>query len=306
MLACEETDFCLDLHLGLYTDFQILLSLSSKYAQRDLFYISRRARSEGVSFFTKTLPALGDWLLASLEAGYSINIPTAFSKCRNAVAPRLFRGFTRNIFSKDGTLIENERTVLSVRAVLNLSLIFSKLSTSKQNEEEHIRACFSQFVELENAASKINEQNDSSFERILNTTRNFINDLFSESNTEADMVRNSRVAGRCPSYLHHLLVCGKAFPGFGPGATHPASRPHERVKSIEESGNLDYIYPGDMLFTTDPVMFDHGIFDPFLVRNNILLDGLKHSDGPTSYPPTAYVNKFGRFLRHRRSVEQSR
>jgi hypothetical protein len=116
---------------------------SRREVGHDLNKIKSRAISEGLSFFTKTLPALGKAVDSALASGD----PIAFSglKARDGV-PKLFGDLLRRIFGCDGRP-RSDACTISIRYVRQLMYTLYKLD--QPYDSEQCSKVLNQFVETE-------------------------------------------------------------------------------------------------------------------------------------------------------------
>nr|UJQ84907.1 MAG: hypothetical protein 3 [Leviviridae sp.] len=114
-------------------------------AIRDIKTVADRARDEGESFMTITLPEFGKGFERSLELG-KID-PTLF---RNFPVrrgrPLFLGGFLDQVFDPSGVLLD-EPNIDSIRSVRELTLVFGKMK--RMCSDARVASAMSQFVQLE-------------------------------------------------------------------------------------------------------------------------------------------------------------
>lgn len=114
--------------------------------ERDLITLEFRFKHEGLSFVTKTLPALGDALDRGLADGW-FRCPSNFKK--KGALPLFLGGLLRKVFeASTGRLKDspNTRIVKSLREILR---VFKKATVSTHDEESLHRAAVQGFFECD-------------------------------------------------------------------------------------------------------------------------------------------------------------
>lgn len=118
----------------------------STCATRDGITVSDRVRHEGLSFLTITLPAFGKDFERSLAVGgIDRNLFQGFTWTGGL--PRFLSGFLGRVFDRQCGVLLNEPCVESIRAVRQLTLMFSKFEA--QCTDERVAKAFRSFVETD-------------------------------------------------------------------------------------------------------------------------------------------------------------
>lgn len=113
---------------------------------RDIQCITRRARSEGYSFFTKTLPVLGKAFDRALSSG-NFKLPTNFKKASGKSALPAFLGsLFRQVFADDGSLLSSA-SAISVQQIRQVCFFAYKTNLPYTPSQEE--SVLNRFVETE-------------------------------------------------------------------------------------------------------------------------------------------------------------
>jgi hypothetical protein len=129
-------------------------------ASRDYQTVAVRTEKEGESFLTITLPQYCKDFERSLELGSIASTAfTGFSKHRGL--PRFLGGFLKQIFSPDGSLLDNP-SVDCIRAIRQLTLVFGKIE--RQCTQARISRAMQRYVQIE---AELGSMDTNSFEEFL-------------------------------------------------------------------------------------------------------------------------------------------
>jgi hypothetical protein len=187
---------------------------------RDIIYVTRRFKHEGVSFFTKTLPLLYKSLLKGLESGL-FRRPDNFRGWKGSL-PAFMRGFFSHVFSIEGALRRTvEPTV--VKLIAQVCQFFYKIRQPFTPNQVYL---FSKRFKQTDLSARINRPISHLSYRILNKARELITMLFSSFD---------------PSDI---------LPRHGPGAVASGEKSSEKkqFKRLYRSIHNVYPYP-DYFFT---------------------------------------------------------
>lgn len=192
-------------------------------AHRDMKTVAVRSKNEGLSFLTITLPNFAKDFEFCLERGYVDNsVFLSFKK--HGCLPAFLQGFTCLVFDRrDGVLLD-EPDIHAIRAVRQLTLLFSKLL--HDCEQHRVDAAFSEFVKCEQEV-KENEYKWSPphFARIRTL---LFGEMFSQIDRE--------------------IFEGRIFPKHGPGATADAKVGNQKFHQLEWPSCLEPYFPyGEMV-----------------------------------------------------------
>jgi len=116
------------------------------FSPRDLDTLSRRTRSEGISFLTKTLPKLGKAFDVGLSSGF-FNLPTIFSRrWRDKEIPAFCGSLFLRVFDRDCKL-RSKPCLSAIKAIRQLCYLCYKVVTPLSDvlAEE----CLRQFAEVD-------------------------------------------------------------------------------------------------------------------------------------------------------------
>lgn len=102
--------------------------------ERDIAYLRRRVRCEGLSFLTKVLPSFGKVVLRSLEAGRFTGFAN-FGRQRQSLLPEFLGGWTKRIFAKSGEVLPDPDPY-ALQELLQVTSLFYKLSLPYSHEQE--------------------------------------------------------------------------------------------------------------------------------------------------------------------------
>jgi len=162
--------FVSELFTALHADVASSANVPRVELDRDNRKIATRASSEGLSFYTKTLPRMGKAIDKALSSGEQLQCPF-FKKRKGTQIPNLFGYLISRVFDSDGW--ERSDASPAVLGYLRqLLFVFYKLEL--QYTDETVSKAISQFVEVDDGCSlEIGELDPTSL-RILQTTRSLI------------------------------------------------------------------------------------------------------------------------------------
>lgn len=168
----SQTDFYVGLITACHRDVtstasNIVHRIESK---RDLDRIVRRTRLEGLSFLTKTLPAMGKAIDKALSSGGQLQWP--FTKKRKSTQIPVFLGsLLSQVFDSEGY----ERSDASVTVLDGLrQLLYLFYSLELPYKDETVAKSVSTFVEVDQQCSLEIESLGSTQVKILNIARNLV------------------------------------------------------------------------------------------------------------------------------------
>ena len=141
----SQESFMLNLMTGLLEDLFVHHQLPTRDLHRDKYTIKSRTQSEGLSFLTKTLPALAKSVDSALLTG-QFNPPTSFKRYKRTNLPHFLRGFFLLVFNEDGVLLEEPDTT-AIKDLRQVGYLFYKYQLPyKERLVEHL---FDDFVETD-------------------------------------------------------------------------------------------------------------------------------------------------------------
>lgn len=117
-----------------------------KQARRDLLEISNRTHAEGLSFLTKTLPALGKALDKALSLDLPFAAPTGFKTRKDSALPLFSGDVLERIFSGNGSL-RSDPCPRSVCCIRQLAYMFYKLELPSDSATE--QSVLQNFVDVD-------------------------------------------------------------------------------------------------------------------------------------------------------------
>lgn len=149
---------------------------------RDLQTLRERGKSEGVQFFTKTLPLLGKALERGLAHGH-FKLPTNFKKkFRNSEIPAFCGSLFADVFRKDGTLLPNF-SIYAVYVLRQIAYCVNKVDLPCGAAAE-AQVC-ADFLAAEKEVGEFNRSSFTDYERIcLLFANRIILNLFSDFDFE--------------------------------------------------------------------------------------------------------------------------
>jgi len=159
--------------------------------------IMLREKDEGLSFLTITLPAFCDDLQKGLDRGL-VDSTTFVGYKKVGRLPRLFSGFTSQIFDPHSGVLVDEPSIEAIQSLRQLTLFYGKLNL--KCSDARIKAAFEKFIDCEKQVK-----------------------LYDEVRTETDYSDFARISsilfGDVLSYVDRKVYEGDIIPKHGPGKT---------------------------------------------------------------------------------------
>lgn len=187
-------------------------------AHQDIKTVQVRSKNEGFSFFTITLPTFAKDFELSLERGYVDN-SVFLSFRKHGSLPSFLKGFSCLVFDRSDGYLLDEPSVDAIRAIRQLTLLFSKilLPCSPRREAK----AFTEFIKCdqevrENAKRPIPH----GFDRIVSL-------LYGSAFTKVD----------------EKVYSGLLKPKHGPGATADGLIGNQKFHQIEWPMRLERYFP---------------------------------------------------------------
>lgn len=166
-------------------------------ATMDCKTVQGRVEHEGISFLTISLATFGKDFQKSLEQGY-VDRRLFFGFRRKGELPRFLGGFLDRVFSRDDGRLVDQPCIDSIRAIRQLTLMFSKIALPCS--DARYRAAMSDYVNCEQEV-RVNDMSLSSAD--LADFRRIGSMLFASAFTEMD----------------RKIYYGEFTPSHGPGNT---------------------------------------------------------------------------------------
>jgi hypothetical protein len=222
----DQNDFYVNLAVRVLRDQAALCSIRSSSIALDESRILERVSVEGLSFLTKTLPALGKCLDKALSSGCPFPKGHAFKLSKRApFLPVFLRGFWELVFDKDGLVAEFDdvgdalRQIRAVRAIRQVCYLLYKLDVPHSDSAS--AAVIDKFVETDGSLPEEMAEVPLSPEaqRAIDNARVLIAFVLRRFN---------------PTEIH---------PGHGPGAVSTGEKPWEKMKFSRFYVKLDELYP---------------------------------------------------------------
>lgn len=114
----------------------------------DIRYVVKRSEEEGYAFLSITLGSFCDDFERSLASGsVGKHSFAGFRRQKNGCLPRFLSGFTSQIFSKDGCLID-EPSIESIRCIRQICRLLRKVQL--ECSESRIQAAYRGYIDVEN------------------------------------------------------------------------------------------------------------------------------------------------------------
>lgn len=223
-----ELDFLLSLHIAIMRDVERQLCISLK---TDRKVITRRVKSEGIAFLTKTLPNLFKDVLSTLESG--VDFIGTFSarafglhwdKSSQSQIPTFLQGIVSRVFSKDVDVAAS-----AIRALYQVCVFLAKYEAPVSTE-----VIASQIAELIEDDASLPDAFDSVEQRRL-----------------------ACYASQALSDLLGTLELAQVHPRSGRGAVYPAAEQWEKYYTPFDSKLEEYYDSGDYLCPS-PLMRTEG------------------------------------------------
>lgn len=230
-----------ELYTHLLHDFAAVCSVRHSSVLMDQKFIKTRSESEGIGFFTKSLPLLGKALDRALAKGESLTCVPSFPWDKESNCPLFMGSFFKLIFGPDGTVldypydvVEHMRQVEAVRAVRQVAYLLYKLELPYTT------------AETEQTLTKFVEVDASLPEREQNVALSF------------EALRSLDSAQMLLWYALEGLNLQDIVPGHGPGAVATGEKAYEKMNFQRLYRSLDEKYPyGDYFFFNYTHLCDH-------------------------------------------------
>lgn len=135
----DQTEFYVQLVSLALRDAATLCNCGSSAVQRDINYVVRRVRAEGMGFLTKALPSLGKSLDKALASGTPFYPNPLFEQSKSGRNHPIFMGdFWRRCLDPDGTITGSDsvETVEAVRAIRQVCYLLYKLRGAHSPDSE--------------------------------------------------------------------------------------------------------------------------------------------------------------------------
>lgn len=168
--------------------------ISRKDLHRNIEYVVRRYRCEGLGFVTKTLPKLGKAFDASLRDGRIHPCPV---KTGRGSLPLCLTGLINLVFEKDGAL-KDRPNVEAVSAIRQLCFMYYKLEGNYP--QEIVDACIEKFQSTDQSLDQCDEISPDKTSILYEASR-IIGKIFSGLDVEEIIPRPGpgQTADKCPS-----------------------------------------------------------------------------------------------------------
>jgi hypothetical protein len=186
--------------------------IRAKPSQRDLLYVERRFKHEGVSFLTITLPSFNDALLRGLEDGYieRANL-SAFAASGSRSLPRFLQGLTSKVFDLSSGELLPEPCHDAIYGIRQLTCLFKKVKL--ECSKERIEAAKVKFMKTDTEVVPLRKVKRDDARNL----RTIISFLF----------------GGCFSRVNHSILGGELSVQNGPGAV---------AEGFTANGKYDCLY----------------------------------------------------------------
>ena len=192
-------------------------------AHRDKELVSVRSKNEGLSFLTITLPSFAKDFELSLERGKVDN--TVFLNFKkNRSLPAFLQGFSCLVFDRGSGVLLDEPNVDAIRAIRQLTLLFSKILVDCTDRRE--KAAFAEFIECEQEVKELDEPwNCFNFFRV-----------------------STLLFGSVFSSINQKIYDGELIPKHGPGATADFLYGNQKFRQTTWPRRLEPYFPyGEMV-----------------------------------------------------------
>lgn len=135
----SDLDFYVKVATLAIQDAATLVDCDSSAVRRDIDYVVRRVKHEGIAFLTKTLPSLGKSLDKALASDTPLLIPPQFepTDC-GRIHPKFLSVFWKKCLNADGTVTgdDSPTAVEAVRAIRQICFLMYKLRGAHSPESE--------------------------------------------------------------------------------------------------------------------------------------------------------------------------
>ncbi len=196
---------------------------------RDIENITRRVEKEGISFLTITLPAFGKDLLEALDLE-QVSSTHFLGYRKRGCLPRLFSGFTEQIFDmKSGRLLDDP-SIVAIHSVLQATQLMSKVNIPCS--DARVSAAIDKYIQCEQEVvvsdAKVTHQELREFNRMGNF-------LF----------------GSVFAKMANAVYDGDILPKHGPGTTAEKLIGNEKYFQTEWPDRLENLFPaGEYIFSS--------------------------------------------------------
>ncbi len=190
-------------------------------ATLDFKTVELRVKYEGLSFLTITLPGFAKDFERGLELGQvDRRLFTGFQ--RKGELPRFLGGFLDLVFDRSSGVLLDNPSIDAIRAIRQLTLIFSKISLPCSDARE--RKAMRGYVECEQDVRRM--------------------DSLRSTNILSDFGRiSSLLFAECLSQVDLAVYQGETVPRHGPGATADALRGNGKYRQSTWTARLEEILP---------------------------------------------------------------
>lgn len=148
MTHLEEPWYTPTLKVFLLEDVPRLMGISPSALERDVHTIAHRLATEGESFLTKTLPALGKAIDRALQGEVPLITRHFKKRSKRDARPAFLQALLKHVFEEDGYLAVNP-SPLAIRLVRQVCLWMKKLE--KGFTDESLRRALEDFIQVDSA-----------------------------------------------------------------------------------------------------------------------------------------------------------
>lgn len=215
----------------------VFLVNGKKNTSKDKETLLQRFQSEGIPFFSKTLPLLGKALDLALRTGHFC-CPTQFGRYKRSALPEFLRGLLLRIFDHDGCLRENA-DIAAICEVRQICYVFYKYITDfspRQQRDAEVK-----FKEVDQNLPLSLPFDHPVVSEVLFHANRFLIDLLSD-------------------FDPHDIT-----PGHGPGIVASGEKPHEKYNFSTKYERLHEQYPYYRYFYVNFHHLWHGV-DNYISR----------------------------------------
>jgi len=217
------------------------LVFNTRSCRLTLKQVSKRIRTEGKSFLTKTLPRLGKAFDKALAGNTSLNAAKlGFASLPNSELPRFLGEFFSRVLRPDGALLQHPCDI-SVKVIRQVLYLFYKYELPYSDEQE--QQVIHKFKETE-----VDLSTRSIFFKNLEAAieRSYRTDRFSyKANPFTSVVRGAR---GLLSRLFATFDPKDIYPRHGPGAVATKQKLWDKYLWTNVSSRITDVYPLDEYF----------------------------------------------------------
>lgn len=214
-----------------------------------------RVEKEGFSFLTITLPNFGKELERALSKGLveSSDFP-GFKKSRESVLPQFLGGMLALIFSSSDGVLLDEPSVLAIRCVRQISLVFAKVKL--ECSEKRTQAAMDKFVQCEldmrsNDARLYGPDLSQKLEQYQRIGRLLFARLYSEVDQMVYAGRYTDWSDDSDELYAEENAHRQLMPKHGPGSTADGLKGNQKYRQIEWTTRLEQYFPfGENAFSS--------------------------------------------------------